>query len=219
MTNCFIINYNRLTCVQNMLAYLKQIPEINPIIIDNGSTFPALLDWYSTKPCEIDLVGKNCGELVMFVTDRIERYNLKAGGYIITDPDLDLTSVPLDFVDVLKRGLELHPWADKCGLGLRIDDLPDTEIAQAVRNHEAVHWAFPLGDNMWRAAIDTTTSYFRSSIQSFECVRTGGAYQARHIDWYYTDYSQLPDDYIYYLKSIGNQHSHWSKEIKRRAGL
>lgn len=219
MTNCFIINRNRYSCAKAMVEYLRQIPEINPIIIDNDSTYEPLLDWYATKPCEIDFVGKNSGEAVLWVTDRINYYNLADGNYIVTDPDLDLSEVPLDVVDVLRRGLVLHQWADKCGLGLRIDNIPESVLKAEIVNHEQANWRDPLGDNYYRAAIDTTLALYRSRIHSFECVRTGMPYAAKHIDWYYTDYNSLPEDYIYYLNSIGNEHSHWSKEIKKRANL
>lgn len=202
-----------------MLAYLKQIPEINPIIIDNGSTYEPLLQFYSEKPCEIDFVGRNSGENVMFVTDRIDTYNLAEGNYIITDPDLDLASVPLDFLDVLREGLVKYQWADKCGLGIRIDDLPESPLKSTIVAHEQGHWREPLDFPYWKAATDTTFSLFRGKRQSFDCVRTGGDYQMRHLDWYVSEYSQISDEYKFYLQRIGNEHSHWSKEIKRRAGL
>jgi GT2 family glycosyltransferase len=49
-----IMNFNLLTWPNQMVEDIKKFDNVGDIIIfDNGSTYEPLLEWYSTKPCEI----------------------------------------------------------------------------------------------------------------------------------------------------------------------
>ena len=139
MTNCFIINYNRLTPLKAMVEYLKTIPEINPIIIDNNSTYEPLIEYYKSKPCELELLSLNWGCCAFWQTNLMDKYEAKNGNYIITDSDLDISQVPTDFMGVLREGLNRYN-VDKCGFSLRLDDLPKNTYTDGVKAREKANW-------------------------------------------------------------------------------
>jgi hypothetical protein len=118
-----INNFNLLTWPRKMATYLEQIPNLRIIFVDNNSDYPPLLDFYNNCPFEIVRLDKNLGHRAPWICGAVEKY---AGNYyIVTDPDLDLTSIPLDVVDVLMEGMnELD--AFKCGLSLEINDIPES---------------------------------------------------------------------------------------------
>jgi hypothetical protein len=44
-----------------MVEYLQRVPNALPIVVDNDSTYPPLLEWYKTCDCEVILLGVNSG--------------------------------------------------------------------------------------------------------------------------------------------------------------
>jgi hypothetical protein len=43
-----------------MVEYFQSI-YVEPIIVDNASTYPPLLSWYETNPCKVIRLSINCG--------------------------------------------------------------------------------------------------------------------------------------------------------------
>lgn len=210
----FIVNRNRYHSPRKMAEFFDSCG-LRVIFLDNGSTYQPLLDWYKEMPYELEAFGRNCGECCLWVVDGLmEKYDIYSGNYILSDPDLDLSSVPKDFVQELRRLLDENSWADKAGLSLEINDLPPTPIRKEILDVESGYWAHPLSSGGYKAPIDTTLALYRSSIHSFECVRASRPYTARHSSWYWENESQIPKDELYYLQSIGRNHCHWSNKVK-----
>jgi len=200
----YIINYNRLTFPLLMVDFLSKNPELEIIFIDNSSTYPPLLSWYeSQNKFEVIKSHRNRGNCVFWRNRIIDRASIP---FIVTDPDLDLSNVPLDFLDVLKEGLCRYPDKSKCGFGLEIDDFPDdkndyqkraVEIEKSLRGEfDGIYY---YGKN---AQIDTTFAlYNKKSKQNFlPAIRTGKPYVARHLPYYYTK-DNITEEDIYYVNS------------------
>jgi hypothetical protein len=232
-TPCFLIARDRFTSLKNMVEYLVQIPELEVIILDNASTYGPLLEWYDTSPCVVHRLTANYGNFVLFSKpDAIEGhtkpdfkwlYNIDQGRqYILSDCDLDISSIPKDFLSVLKRGLEKYPNAVKCGFSLEINDLPDTEIAKEALGWERNNWVRNTkkgdvsNDIYISAPIDTTFALYTGigEQNDFErCVRTDRPYTAKHLPWYFTK-ENLPDDERYFLQNITRDFTHYSFKLK-----
>lgn len=45
----FINNHNLLTWPRGMVNYLLDTPDCTPIIVDEASTYPPLLEWYENE--------------------------------------------------------------------------------------------------------------------------------------------------------------------------
>lgn len=99
----FVISFNRITVTREMCEYLAD-NGCEPILIDNGSSYPPLLEWYKTCPHKVHMMPAGSGHRSLWQSGLINQYPDEH--YIVTDHDLDLSGVPGDFVDVLFKGLE-----------------------------------------------------------------------------------------------------------------
>ena len=99
-----------------MLHDIQKFDNVGDIIIvDNNSTYEPLLEWYATNPCEVIRLNENMNQsapwLIGIPFDRKYEY------YVVTDPDLDLSNVPKDCLNVLKEKLEKYKgWGSNLGL-------------------------------------------------------------------------------------------------------
>jgi len=212
----FIINYNQLTLPKAMADYLADVPGLFPVIIDNASTYEPLIEFYRTCPHKVLRLDKNYGNCVLFNPD-IDVLSMvgltKQDRFIMTDPDLDLSNIPKDFMPLLHEGLDKYPQVCKAGFSLEINDLPNTELTKTVLNFELSNWTRRADDKFYFAYIDTTFCLCRRWFHDFPSVRTDRPYTARHVPWYYTK-DNMPDDAKYYVNSLTRNHSFYSREMK-----
>jgi hypothetical protein len=215
MVPIYLIARDRLTCLKNMVDYLLKLKDARVIIIDNASTYPALLEWYKSEPCEIIRLRRNGGQRVAYQFAEKE----EADYYVVSDPDLDLGETPLDLLDVLREGLEKYPKVCKTGLGIRIDDLPESfKFSKKVRGHEIGFWIEPKDTRWFNAWVDTTFAMYRKGWKPTSCLRANFPYVCRHTSWY-LDYDNLPEDEYYYLKHLRVNSCFWSVYFKYLVGM
>ena len=95
------------------------------------------------------------------------------------------------------------------------------EIAKQAKEWEAPNWAYPLDDGrFYKASTATTLCLCRTSEHVFPSVRTNAPYLARHIPWYYTDLKDLPEDEVYYMKTVyGKKWNYWSSRVADALGV
>lgn len=202
----FITVFNRFTWLIPLLEDFKKAG-CDPVLIDNNSTYPPLLEWY--KKCEypVHFLGKNHLAWAFFTT---ELYSLYPDRYfLISDSDMDISLVPSDFVGVLFRGLENSSgrvW--KCALGYELNDLPLNEVTWSARmandaqeynkdeqgfSHCATDLGIALYDRTRRGSNPTREPDW------YDSLRAPRPYYCRHLDWYMTP-ETLRDEDRYYLK-------------------
>jgi hypothetical protein len=171
-----------------------------PIFVDNNSDYPPLLEYYEKTQFQVVRMDKNYGHEVVWRQGVIEKLGINEN-YLVTDPDLDLTGVPDDFVSVLQEGLRRYPNYDKCGLSLEINYLP----IPSARVWEQQFWEHPLDPMYFHAEIDTTLALYEIAKQvrypSYSAMRTNRPYTARHIPWSYVNAKDLPVDEQYYYRA------------------
>jgi glycosyltransferase involved in cell wall biosynthesis len=87
MIKVVINNRNRLTTTKNMVEKLLVLnPLLDIIILDNGSTYPPLLEWYKTIHCQKYFL-ENQGHLALWSIG----LDKKLGDYFVyTDSDIIL---------------------------------------------------------------------------------------------------------------------------------
>lgn len=196
----FIINYNRLFLPKKIADYLVEC-NIEPIIVDNNSTYQPLLDFYSETTYKIIKMNGNFGHNVIWDHNILNQFDT-TDGYIVTDSDLDISHIPKDFLDVFNEGLKKYPQYQKCGFSLRINDLPFNQMSKYVYDTEIGYWRKPLDGVYFDASIDTTFALYKTNQKIFKALRTNEPYSAKHIPWYYNNISELPEDEKFYLNSI-----------------
>jgi hypothetical protein len=125
----FIISFNRLTCLQKLVAWLESAELAEPIIVDNGSTYPPLLDWFDRIRGAIVIhdFKDNYGPYRVW-NQRLfwPRTSPEQPFYVVTDPDIvPIADCPRDAIPRL-----VDTWnqvrCPKVGLSLRVETIPDT---------------------------------------------------------------------------------------------
>jgi len=183
--------------------------DIEPIIIDNNSDYPLLIEYYASLcPYQVIHMGKNYGHRVAWDQNLLNKIGI-TGEYLLTDPDLDLTGVPDDFLKVMQRGLIKYPQFDKCALSLEINDLPDSMEGRFIRQHEAKYWKNSLNDLYFKADTDTTFALYRAGVNNYShsAIRTNRPYTCKHVPWYYIDFESLSEEDKYYFISANESSS------------
>jgi hypothetical protein len=213
----FIINYNRLILPKNMADFLSKNENIEVYIIDNNSTYEPLLDWYKQCPYKVIPMSENYGHTVFWDKNLYNEY-VKEGYYILSDSDLDLSSIPDDWLDVLLEGLNKFTYA-KVGFSLKTDDLPESKFRAEIVAWESqfcVPKARRLDDMYTEAHIDTTFSLHRTNEHGiYSSVRVNSPYTAKHVPWYYTDFDVLPEDEKHYFNTVKTS-TLWSRQFNNK---
>ena len=196
----FIINFNQLSSPKAMYYdFIKY--GLEPVIVDNNSTYKPLLDWYNKEGIQVIRLSEDHGHTAVWTEGLLEGIN---DYYIVTDPDLDISTLPDDWIEKLKEQFHKRNNA-KAGLALRIDDVPDTEYGILFKGWESKFWVRQLEPDVYDSPIDTTLALYHTSRNPqahgfFTAIRLGGAYQVRHIPSYYTP-ENLKYENVYYIQT------------------
>ena len=205
---------NRLACLLELLDWLRKADHHNVYIVDNGSSYPPLLDFYRT--CDYRVIT-----LAHPIHPRqVPRHPLvcsliKDKYYVLTDPDIvPAEECPVDAVQHFYELLMEHKQLKRVGFGLKIDDLPEHFVhRRAVIRWERQFWETPLADHLYTAPIDTTFALHRPEItvHTFDdCARTGPPYVARHLPWY-IDSERLSPEEVYYRRHMNLKLNNWNQ--------
>lgn len=208
-----INNRNRLEYLQMLLKWLDRMGMTHVIILDNDSTYPALLEFYQSCPHKVVFLKKNVGPRALWETKELQKYTQDY--YIYTDPDVvPDESVQLQGIELMYKTLHSKFAIDKIGLALRIDNLPDTfSLKKDVIGWESGFWTKPVSPQFFSAPVDTTFAlYAPYAMGGGECkaYRTNFPNVASHMPWYENSQQPKPED-EYYRKHAAAQNSHWTE--------
>lgn len=195
-----INNFNRLDCLRDLISWLERAGMVNIYVIDNGSTYPPLLEYYKTIGHRVFYIA-NTGPHALWLHDYIWR-KFRDGYYIYTDSDVvpdencPLNAVEI-FYDVLRRNLNIQ----KVGFSLRIDDIPDCYgKKEDVIAWEKKYWKDKHASGFFLAPIDTTFALYRPYVQGgwyLRALRSVYPYSARHTPWYQDTASPSAEEQFY----------------------
>ena len=121
-----------------------------------------------------------------------------------------MSNVPADFLQVMNEGLDKYKQFPKCGLSLEVNDLPNNDYGNLVKNgYEVKYWQKPLDEKYFDADTDTTFALYRENITDYTILgmRTNRPYTAKHISWYYEKWEDLPEDEKNYFISASEKSS------------
>lgn len=186
MSPVFIINRNRVTTTKQLVDWLLKAKTQRIVIVDNASTYPALLEYYKNLPEGVEMLplGRNIGRL-SFWEAGIDK--LQSGPYIVTDSDVVPADIcPLDLIDKLESLLRTHVSYQKIGVSIRLDNLPETPWREGIIEGQQQYWKKKVGQ-CWDAPVDTTFAIYRSGWVDPEwgrAIRTDAPYLIEHRPWY-----------------------------------
>lgn len=203
-----INNRDLYTWPKKMVEKIKTLNGVGDIfIVDNGSTYEPLLDWYETKPCEIIKVD-NLGHTSPWLCGLVEKLGTP---YVLTDPDLDISNIPLDTLEYLNFILNI--FSDKGKIGLALDwerVTPDLEYYNHMRNlYYPVYNSPPVFPNVYNFSIDTTFALYNKKEYFIGGYSVYGDYKAGHLPWYLTKEERENDkEFSNYLNNSDNSCSY-----------
>lgn len=211
-----INNRNRLTTTKNMVEHLLRLnPNEEIIILDNGSTYPPLLEWYKSIDDKVEVrMLPNHGHLAFWTIGLDKSIGEH---FIYTDSDIELNpNFPSDWKERMLSLMNRHD-CKKVALALRIDDLPENyAFATQVKRNEAIWWLKEVEKDVYQADTDTTFALLKNfNDNCFPSLRMAHEEMiAKHAPWYH-DIKNLDDEEKYYLEHLGErQLTQYSKQHK-----
>lgn len=203
-----LVNRNLLETTKNAVEFLRREERVKIHILDQGSTYPPLLEWYKTIPEDIIY----CNNEGPYSCWNPKYENFRKNYFIVADSDCIYDKVPDDWLDVMLNAL-MRSGAFKVGFSLEIEDLPNTELGREAHAIESRYWEkkTPYG---WDAAIDTTFALYKGhSPFSYDAIRLDRPYTIKHAPWY-LNVEDIPEEWQYYLDHA-NAISTWGTRIKK----
>ena len=203
-----IPNFNQLVYLKNLINQWQSYhPDYDIYVIDNGSTYEPLLDYYNSG-IKAYIVRYKQNDFVGNLRSWIDTN--KPEWYVISDPDISIhPATPPNFLDYFKQAIEQG--YHRAGFDLIYDDIPDwNPKKQWIQgDQKELHGDKVLvGDYVgYRAPIDTTFALYTSHNSGWQapmsgkdwgnCVRLFNAY---HLPFYeHKDY--LNEERKYYYQS------------------
>lgn len=207
MIPVIINNRNLFTWVVEMVNKIKTYEGVGEIIIiDNGSDYPPLLEWYQTNPCTIHRTD-NIGHTAPW---QILGDVITNSDYVITDADMGLLDTPSDTLLYLKDNMD-SLGLDKIGLGLNWGIVKEDSLYyNHLQSYEKNRWNSSHTNNIYNIAIDTTFALYKKGTPYF----VGGAsttypYVARHYPWEFNQETyEKNEEYKYYIKNANTSSSY-----------
>lgn len=204
---CIINNYNRLQTTKKLADDLKNLGYTNIHILDNASSFPPLLEWYSSCPYIVKRLESNMEALAIYNSGYINEF-IDNPWIVYSDSDIELNPLtPPGFIEKLIEYTEKYN-KTKGGLALRIDDLPDNSYAGHYGWWEKRYWTNELEKDVYLADVDTTFSVINPRLPfDYQAIRVAGNMMATHKPWY-TDFSNMDEEEKYYLATSSDNSSY-----------
>ena len=205
----FINARDRLGVMKKLIDWLLDAGYRKLILLDNNSTYPPLLEYYSelAKDSRLKIIrlGKNLGYKALWLSGVLEKLKI-ATPYVYTDPDvLPLETCPKNFVETLMKILADNHEIRKIGLGLIWEDITFFN-KERIKNIEKIFYENTrIGENLYYAQVDTTFALY-SNVRHYNLrfsLRTAGNLRSYHLPWYF-DYDNLPEDEKYYMQHADN---------------
>jgi len=218
----FIISFNRLGCLRKLVEWLASAELAEPVIVDNGSTYRPLLDWFAQVRGSIAIQAfpDNYGpyrvwEQRLFATHTSPEQPF----YVVTDPDIvPIPECPKDAIPRL-----IDTWnqlrCPKVGLSLRLDTIPDTlPTGRDIRGWETTLQSDLGGDGgggapvprHYTSLLDTTFQVNHRDVlppsYGSTGIRLAPPYQADHLGWN-LDPQRLSDEDKYYWDTASSRAS------------
>ncbi|MCC6689922.1 MAG: glycosyltransferase family 2 protein [Bacteroidia bacterium] len=207
-----INNRNRYTYLLQLISWLENAGYLDIHIIDNASSYPPLLNYYTKTKYTVHRLNDNLGYLALWKSGLYKLYYRNF--YVYTDPDiLPIADCPFDVLDFWLKKLNQYSSIEKIGFALKIDDLPvHYANKQKVIEWENKFWTNQIEPELYDADIDTTFALYRPFTNGNRWVqkayRTSGKYMAKHLPWYENSAEQT-DENIFYMNNVSTGASHW----------
>jgi hypothetical protein len=203
---------DRLTPTSRLVDWLELNGYEQVVLVDNDSSYPPLVQYLSQSPHHVVRLRENLGPHRAVWTTGVRERFASSQHYVVTDCDVvPDDTCPGDVIEYFLWVLRRYPTYAKVGLGLRIDNIPDTyALRSKVCDWEGRFWLRALARDLYDAIVDTTFALYRpdAPFTLGPAIRTGGSYVALHLPWY-GDSANPTDEQLYYSAHCRADVNHW----------
>jgi hypothetical protein len=225
-TPIYINSKDRYSYLKMLITQLERLGTTNIIIMDTGSTYQPMLDYYETLKYPIVRLGNvpTDAQHALWNYNVLGQFGHGSSWFVYTDCDVvPVEDCPADYLDFMFNALQQFPDRVKAGFGLKIDDIPehyqhkytkpgkDPRYNPGIMDWETQFWSAPIGTHLYDAPIDTTFALYRPGVRGKSdqrAIRTGGPYIARHMTWY-TNSANPSEEELYYKAHVVPGVSSW----------
>ena len=217
----FINNFNNYYTLHKLVDDFYKKGYRNIYVLDNKSTYKPLLKYYKeNKKIKVIYLNKNYGHKSIwdcpFLKDIFKYW------FVYTDPDLDISNVPDDFL-IEMMNIHKNNKLDKntkIGCALEINDIPEfnKKKKKEIIDWETQFWnsknlKIVQNQKIYHTQIDTTLALYPPNYinHNLNGYRVAGEFTIKHLPWY-LDEKNLPENEIYYRKSKLKNVGHWSSK-------
>jgi len=208
----FINVRDRLSCLQRLLTWLERAGHRNIMLIDNASTYPPLLRFLETSGYRTIRLKRNLGHTALWRVKEL-RNTISEQWFVYSDPDvIPAEACPHDVVARMKSLLLEYPFYVKAGLGLRLEDIPDSyHLKQQVIDWEPRQLGLEIAPDVCEADVDTTFALYRPGTPYIlgPAIRLQGKFSARHLPWY-SDSNHPDEEEQYYRNHASPSVTTWN---------
>jgi hypothetical protein len=177
-------------------------------IVDNGSDYPPLLEWYNEAPCEI-IKTSNIGHTAPWESGLVSKLGIP---YIVTDSDLGIDDLPNDTLKVLLEKLNENKSLGKVGLGLIWENVtPESPYYTHLNTYEKQRWERSriINDVYVDVHIDTTFALYSEPNYFIGGGSLPSPYKARHYPWEFTNEQRNANvEFDNYIKTASSSSSY-----------
>jgi len=203
-----------------LVKWLREAGTYNITILDNGSTYPPLLEWYKEFDITAVKFQPNLGPWSFWTQGM---HLVQSTPYVVTDADIVPSDCcPKDLIERCSKLLAKHPESGKVGPGLRLDNIPD--LSRDFITHgdgkgwegEGVFWK-RVCERGFNAPIDTTFAVYKARspwiTPEWNNIRLDLPYVVEHTPWYIS--KPFSEEEQYYRDHADHTWSHvtWPSPI------
>ena len=217
MIPIFIITKDRITCLKQCIESYKKLGDIEIILVDNGSTYPEMVEFLRSKEYKVISNPNPTGEfqdISEWVSSAIYQWYKENDSeyYIVTDPDIEIENPSPKLLEYYIKLLNAFPKVTVVAPMLRIDDIPESFRLKTdmVKSHNKQFWHKPYfefdGIKCTPSAVDTTFGMYRKSFvfrRLNHGIRVHEPFMAKHLDWY-IDLDNPSEEQEYYWSHASN---------------
>ena len=214
-----INNFNRLSTLEQLINWLETLTiPTSIVILDNGSTYRPLLDFYNELDAPniqiIRLKNSNGWMRILPMSSIFKKFEK----YVVTDADLiPYKDTPVDILEKMSNMLDKYPKVNHVGPSLEIEDIPlHYPLRNDVLEWESKFWIERNCPESFKAGVDTTMGMYRKSslvTRMSPALRLDRPYRLKHVDWY-LDPEDISEEHQYYIDHC-SAISTWNTKLKR----
>ena len=192
----YIIGFNNLFYIRNIVIQLIKLKCTNIFIIDNNSTHLPLLDYYrNNNDFKLIQMDQNYGHDII----KKKLYDDLPDLFVMVDPHLEFNvKLPENFMAILIELSNLYK-TYKIGMALDISESEDFDpelriFGESIRQWESKFWQKKIIHpkyELYDADIDNTFVLYNKTYKSNVKIRIAGNFTSKYLPWYIEKISDL----------------------------